>query len=325
MSTSGELWYVKLSDGDVHRVTLDQLDEAFQAGHIDAETMVLAAGATRWAKLGALAGIDDEVPIEAEIPAPVVHGSPLRESPFAPPSPVPPPAPFAPSPFVATRPQASFQPPQQPLAPHAMAAPRAADSVIQVLAAYPPPIPVLTSLRPLSVDFGEIDIDAGKLRSRPGKRLFGALIAIAIVGGIATVAAQRPGWAQPYLARVGLRGGTEEPAAAAMTPAPPPPAAEARPPAEVAPPAAPTPEPTLPTPPANALSGDSPLSPHFTNQLNDDKKSHADESEPPAPKGKKHKGHAAGPASHGGPTSSKGKSTTFTTGGNKFDPLNSSI
>jgi hypothetical protein len=319
MSTSGELWYVKLSDGDVHRVTLDQLDEAFQAGHIDAETMVLAAGATRWAKLGALAGIDDDVPIEAEIPAPVVQGPPLRESSFALPSP------FAPSPLLATRPQPPFQPPQQPLAPHATAAPRAPDSVIQVLAAYPPPIPVLTSLRPLSVDFGEIDIDAGKLRSRPGKRLFGALIAVAVVGGIAAVAVQRPGWAQPYLARVGLRGGTAELAAAAMTPPPPPPAAEAPPPAEVTPPAPPTPEPTLPTPPTNALSGDSPLSPHFTNQLNDDKKQHADENEPPAPKGKKHKGHAAGPASHGGPTSSKGKSTTFTTGGNKFDPLNSSI
>ncbi len=281
MSTSGDLWYVKLSDGDVHRVTLDQLDEAFQAGHVDAETMVLAAGATRWAKLGALAGIDEDVPIEAE---------------------------------------------EIPAAPHPAPALRAPDSVVQVLAPYPPPIPVLTSLRPLSVDFGEIDIDASKLRSRPGKRVFAALIAVAVVGGIAAVAVQRPGWAQPYLARVGLRGGTAEWAAAAMTPPPPPPAAEAPPPpAEVAPPAAPTPEPTPPTPPTNALSGDSPLSPHFTNQLNDDKKQHADESEPPAPKGKKHKGHAGGPASHGGPTSSKGKSTTFTTGGNKFDPLNSSI
>jgi len=56
------LWYVKTPDGDVHRVTLDQLDEAFQAGRIDENVMVLAAGATKWAKLGELAGLDDEPP-----------------------------------------------------------------------------------------------------------------------------------------------------------------------------------------------------------------------------------------------------------------------
>src|ERR1700753_51530 len=65
-SSSGELWYVKLADGDVHRVTLDQLDEAFQAGHIDGDTIVLDAGRAHWKKLGELAGIDDDaVPIEA--------------------------------------------------------------------------------------------------------------------------------------------------------------------------------------------------------------------------------------------------------------------
>src|SRR5512135_929684 len=57
---SEELWYVKLANGDVHRVTLDQLDGAFQAGHIDESTMVLAAGGSTWTKLGDLAGLDDE-------------------------------------------------------------------------------------------------------------------------------------------------------------------------------------------------------------------------------------------------------------------------
>ena len=46
MSGDENLWYVKTPDGDVHRVTLDQLDEAFQAGRIDENVMVLAAGAT---------------------------------------------------------------------------------------------------------------------------------------------------------------------------------------------------------------------------------------------------------------------------------------
>jgi hypothetical protein len=40
-------------------------------------------------------------------------------------------------------------------------------------------------------------------------------------------------------------------------------------------------------------------------------------------KGHGRKGHAAA-TQHGSP-SSKGKSTTFTTGGSKYDPLNSSI
>ncbi len=57
-----DLWYVMLADGDVHRVTLDQLDEAFQAGHIDQETLVLAEGARQWSPLGQLAGLDETPP-----------------------------------------------------------------------------------------------------------------------------------------------------------------------------------------------------------------------------------------------------------------------
>jgi hypothetical protein len=62
MSEAGNLWYVKTADGDVHGVTLDQLDEAFQAGRIDENVMVLAAGETKWARLGALAGLDAPPP-----------------------------------------------------------------------------------------------------------------------------------------------------------------------------------------------------------------------------------------------------------------------
>jgi hypothetical protein len=65
MSGDENLWYVKTDDGDVHRVTLDQLDEAFQAGRIDENVMVLAAGAQKWAKLSALAGLDEPAPAAA--------------------------------------------------------------------------------------------------------------------------------------------------------------------------------------------------------------------------------------------------------------------
>jgi hypothetical protein len=66
MSVDENLWYVKTSDGDVHRVTLDQLDEAFQAGRIDEHVMVLGGDATHWTKLGQLAGLD-----QPQAPAPV--------------------------------------------------------------------------------------------------------------------------------------------------------------------------------------------------------------------------------------------------------------
>ena len=65
-----ELWYVKLANGDVHRVTIDQLDGAFQAGHIDESTMVLAAGASQWTKLGEVAGLDDESAAPPQAAAP---------------------------------------------------------------------------------------------------------------------------------------------------------------------------------------------------------------------------------------------------------------
>jgi len=70
MSGDENLWYVKTPDGDVHRVSLDQLDEAFQAGRIDENVMVLAAGATKWAKLSELAGLDTPEP-----PAPAYPNS----------------------------------------------------------------------------------------------------------------------------------------------------------------------------------------------------------------------------------------------------------
>src|SRR5579859_7108536 len=66
-----ELWYVKLPDGDVASLTLDELDEAFQAGTIDPRTMVLPAGATQWALLGELAGLDQPA-------SPPAAGSPVR-------------------------------------------------------------------------------------------------------------------------------------------------------------------------------------------------------------------------------------------------------
>jgi hypothetical protein len=72
---------------------------------------------------------------------------------------------------------------------------------------------------------------------------------------------------------------------------------------------------------------DSPLSPRFTDQKNEDPKLRLAAAQPsdvkPA-KGRKGRGGVATvSAPHG--SNSKAKSGSFTTGGNKFDPLNSSI
>jgi len=83
MSAEGNLWYVKTADGDVARMTLDQIDEAFNAGRIDVDTMCLPDGAIRWARLGDLAGLDAPAPAPAAAapaPAPAYAYSPVPNS-----------------------------------------------------------------------------------------------------------------------------------------------------------------------------------------------------------------------------------------------------
>lgn len=66
--TQVELWQVQLPNGEVHPATLDQLDAAFERGMVDATTMVLGPGAKAWARLGDLAGIEEEPPAPAAPP-----------------------------------------------------------------------------------------------------------------------------------------------------------------------------------------------------------------------------------------------------------------
>ena len=66
--SDNDLWYVKTGDGDVDRMTLDQLDEAFNGGHIDENVMVLPAGEETWVKLGTLLGLDQPAPAPVALP-----------------------------------------------------------------------------------------------------------------------------------------------------------------------------------------------------------------------------------------------------------------
>jgi uncharacterized protein DUF4339 len=250
--SNADLWYVMLADGDVHRVTLDQLDEAFQAGHVDKETLVLAQDARQWTPLGQLAGLDDTPPA--------------------------------------------------------------------------PQVPVTTSFRPVSVDLSEVEIgDLGDVpfRTRPGKKWVAMLGGLAVVGTIAGVAINRPGWAQPYV--TGVEGYVARAVDRAMpsarhgaAAAPPPMAAEPAVPATNTAPA-PLPSTTAVSAAAQNDPAGSPAADRFSPNL---KQKLIDADKQRDLKAKARARSVTPPASR---TSAKYKFGGFTTGGNKFDPLNSAI
>jgi len=59
-ATENDLWQVKLSEGCVVDMTLDEIETAFNAGRIHAATSVLPPGDFRWTTLGEAAGLDDD-------------------------------------------------------------------------------------------------------------------------------------------------------------------------------------------------------------------------------------------------------------------------
>jgi hypothetical protein len=327
---SADLFYVKLADGDVHRVSLDQLDDAFQAGHIDGATMVLADGSDKWTTLGALAGMDDEDDSEAVAPVQVIPQNAPAPAPYSHSQSYVPQQSYAPQPVSrpAPAPQ-SWQAPQPWQAPVPSAMPRAAQVAPYSQAprtpygqtvSMAPRAMVPNSVRPVSVDLGDDDLDFELARrGGGGKRAASVFAVLALVGAAAGIATVRPPFARPLLNKIGLRGPSAPVVAVA---APPPPAA-----AELPPPAQePTPPPAPPQPVApasNAAAGsESPLSPRFTDRSSPQPK---DDPAKPDPKhASKGRVHVSQPASHG--SSAKAKSNgVFTTGGNKYDPLNSSI
>lgn len=92
MTIDAETWRVQLPTGELRAFSLDALDEAFNAGLVHGRTLVLAPGATTWAPLADIAGLD-----AAEEPAVTPSLSPVAISNDAPYASYPPPAP-SPSP-----------------------------------------------------------------------------------------------------------------------------------------------------------------------------------------------------------------------------------
>lgn len=278
--SGSELWFVKLPNGDVHHVTVDQLDTAFEAGHIDVNTLVLADGSSEWTRLGEAAGLDEE-PAPARSPAPMQVMSPT-------PGPV--------VRHVSAAPQIAYAQP-------ASYAPRSVAPVAQ--AAYATPATPAGSIRPVAFDLGS-DFDLGdapfkKSGSRKGWAV--AVLSLAMMGG-------GVGFAATHGVGLGGSGGSSNVAAAAAVPL----SIPITPPT---PEPAPAPAPVAPV----ALGGTLPtmesgLNPRFTDAQKE-KLLQADKVHEDQAKGRQ--------AAHYAPHSKYKSSSTFTKGGNKYDPLNSDL
>jgi hypothetical protein len=259
MSVDG-IWYVKLEDGDVERVTLDELDEAFQCGRVDENSMVLADDAETWMRLCDLLGSSDGGAAQSD------------------------PALAATEPALAQAPTAGV-----PVAPPG------------IMTARPPVAaavgPVAASMRPVSFDLGnQLDVADHPFRSSSRKRwVVGAVGALLVAGAGGFFAVTQTASGAPSAPAPVFAAAVQPPAAAET----------------VAPTPASAPETTLPGP----SSIMDPTQQHLT----DEQKRKLLEAD------HKLKTHAA----RGGGTSAwhapKEKSTSFTTGGNKYDPLNSSL
>ena len=89
MSINEGLWSAKMPNGDVRSGTLDQLGEAFRAGHLGEGTLVRAAGSENWMKLADVLG--SAAAFSAPVVVAVARPSPQPPPPAALAQPSPPP------------------------------------------------------------------------------------------------------------------------------------------------------------------------------------------------------------------------------------------
>jgi hypothetical protein len=86
-SDGGDAFQVMFSAGELRVLSLDELDEAFNAGKVDERTFVLAPGTTEWARLGDLLGIETAPEAPAPVAAAPLSYVPQRPAPQAAPLP----------------------------------------------------------------------------------------------------------------------------------------------------------------------------------------------------------------------------------------------
>jgi hypothetical protein len=181
-------------------------------------------------------------------------------------------------------------------------------------------VPVTTSFRPVSVDLTDVDIGDIQFRARPGKKWFAMVSGLAVAATVAGVAVTGPGWAQPslttvesYVSRAVHRAYPWTPRVAAAGPShPADPVVPAANPSDTT--LAPTSAAALPSDQTASSSADR-FSPDLKQKLIDADKQ----------RDLKAKARVRGIVPAASHLSAKNRFGGFTTGGNKFDPLNSAI
>jgi hypothetical protein len=290
------LWQVQLASGQICRMTLELLDDAFQDGLITENTLIMQDGTTEWVTLREVAGLDSDAESEAAngSAAQVNHAAPVANPPVAAAAPMQPAAPRQPAPYMDP-----FAPPIQAAPAVTQMVPPAAGHAApfvfqgagqQAGFVSAPPEPLTRSTAPVAADI-DFDLDTvnfGKKRS-PAKWIIGIA---AVLGGLG-------------FAAMNMSSETEIPAG----------------PSAAAPVAAPAYQPTPAAQPA-------PITPAVTKpeptRLSDDAKRALMEADKTrAAKMQQHRSPSrGGGAAPSGPRKSK---DPFHKGGDKYDPLNASL
>ena len=297
------LWQVQLASGQVCRMTLELLDDAFQDGLITENTLIMQDGTSEWVTLREVAGLDSEgesenPPVAAVAPAeaaPMAASAPVAVTPavaqpVVPSQPAPYTDPFAPPIRVPASPTAQ---PMMPPAP-AQAAPFVFQGVNQSTpfspqaSNIPEPLTRSTASVAADIDFDLEPVNFGKKRS-PGKWIIGIA---AVLGGLG-------------FAAMNMSSGPEATAPAAAA-------------APVAAPLAYESTPAAQPPPAAPVVNKPILSDEAKRALMEADKTRAAKMQ--------QQRAGAGPSRGGGGSSApRKKADPFHKGGDKYDPLNASL
>lgn len=293
--SEGGMWLVRLPNGGVRAVTLEQLDDAYQRDFITGDTEVLEEGTSEWRKLRELIG-DDEAPPPPPVPVSHVTSAPASQVRYAqqvPPSYGRPPSPPAmPTNVRAANSGQGYPVPTMPM-------PASAMSAVRPPASLPPTspgiLPQTTSTAPVASNVYDFDLDlSGSPFKRKSRRGLFVVAALLVVGGVgaAVVSSQSSS----------VAAASPEPTKAQVS---------------------------LPIPPAKALPAEPELvekpKPAADTRLSNDTKKALAEADKKREKTKSAKRASKAKAAASGKRSRSGGSSVFTKGGDSHDPLNGSL